>query len=424
MRGWGAEAEAGLESGPRPRHRLCRAAGPGGQIAPRAAAANRLGHHSTADIALDIAVAAACDHAVHVARPLARITDRRNLNERAPLLSPGLRAAGSPATAREVAGVTDLLWPLPDARPLASIIIPSRDRIDLIRPICHGVLQTTEYPALELIIVDNGSTDPPVLQFYEELRREPRTRILPFPHPFNFAAMVNAGVAAAAGGRGRGAAQQRHRRAGPGWLGELVRQAMRPEVGAVGAKLLFGDGTLQHAGVVIGLGGGRAISFDGNRPRRRGISAGCASPMRSRQSRPPAWPCRPTNTARSGGSMRRRSRSISTMSTSACASGRRGGRPSGRRPRRSRITSRSAVALGRGETRAVRGGGRAVRGTLGRGDPARSVLPSRLVAHDVRGGSGVSATGRDLHFPGGWHLPRRGGAERLGGPPRLKMASP
>ncbi len=54
-----------------------------------------LGHHSTADIALDIAVAAACDHAVHVARPLARITDRRNLNERAPLLSPGLRAAGA-----------------------------------------------------------------------------------------------------------------------------------------------------------------------------------------------------------------------------------------------------------------------------------------------------------------------------------------
>ena len=213
-----------------------------------------LGPHSTADIALDIAVAAACDHAVHVARPLARVADRRNPNERTPLLRHGLRAAGSPASAREIAGVTDLLWPLPDAKPLVSIVIPSRDRIDLIRPICHGVLKATEYPALELIVVDNGSTDPAVLRFYDELRREPRARILPFPQPFNFAAMVNAGVAAAAGEivvllNNDIAVRE------PGWLGELVRQALRPGVGAVGAKLLFGDGTLQHAGVVIGLGG-------------------------------------------------------------------------------------------------------------------------------------------------------------------------
>ncbi|WP_412759957.1 glycosyltransferase family 2 protein [Methylobacterium litchii] len=175
-------------------------------------------------------VAEACRRAVHCPRPLATV------------------AATPSYSAREVA------WPLPDPAPLVSVIIPSRDRLDLISTVSRGLLEATDYPAIELIVVDNGSTDPAVLAYYEKLKRDSRVQIVSFPQAFNFSAMVNAGVAAASGqvvvllNNDIGVR-------GPGWLGAMVRQAIRPEVGAVGAKLLFGDGTLQHAGVVVGLAG-------------------------------------------------------------------------------------------------------------------------------------------------------------------------
>ncbi len=213
-----------------------------------------LGPFSEASTALDIAVAAACRNAVHIPRPLARVVESGGTPDRVRILRQGLEAAGSAARVEARAGMVDLLWPLPDPAPLASVIIPSRDRIDLIRPVCRGVLNETDYPAIELIVVDNGSTDPEVLAFYDDLRRDSRVRILPYPQPFNFAAMVNAGVAVATGAVVVLLNNDIAVRDGS-WLGEMVRQSLRPEVGAVGAKLLFGDGTLQHAGVVVGLGG-------------------------------------------------------------------------------------------------------------------------------------------------------------------------
>nr|WP_246733129.1 glycosyltransferase family 2 protein [Methylobacterium sp. BTF04] len=163
-------------------------------------------------------------------------------------------ATGSLARVRtEIAGF-DLLWPLPQPAPLVSVVIPSRNRLDLIRQSSDGVLNGTAYPAIELVIVDNGSTDADVLQYYGTLRRDPRVRILSWPAPFDFSAMTNAGVAAATG---RVVVLLNNDIAilHEDWLEALVRQACRPEVGAVGAKLLYADGTLQHAGVVVGLGG-------------------------------------------------------------------------------------------------------------------------------------------------------------------------
>ena len=105
--------------------------------------------------------------------------------------------------------------------------------------------------------------------------------------------MINAGVAAARGAvvvvlLNNDVAVLR-----ADWLEALVRQACRPEVGAVGAKLLYADGTLQHAGVVVGLGGraGHILRRSGRR-HARAISAGCGSPTRSRPSPPPASPSR------------------------------------------------------------------------------------------------------------------------------------
>lgn len=190
----------------------------------------------------------------HVPRILTRSTgDGLNPSARAEALD-ALPGARPPFRAGIHDGAVRLEWPLPDPVPLVSVVIPSRDRLDLITRVCHGVLRETAYASIELIIVDNGSTDPAVLDHYASLRGDPRVQILMDPQPFNFAKMVNAGVDAASGSivvllNNDVAVLE------PGWLEAMVRQAARPEVGAVGAKLLYGDGTLQHAGVVVGLGG-------------------------------------------------------------------------------------------------------------------------------------------------------------------------
>ena len=202
---------------------------------------------------LALAAASAAETVLHIPRVLCR-SHGGGLTGRGAALERHLREIGSPARIMARDGVADLLWPLPDPPPLATIVIPSRDRLDLIQRATRGVLHETAYPAIDLVIVDNGSTDADVLAHYEALRADPRVRIVPFPAAFNFSAMVNAGVAEARDGivvlfNNDVAVLE------PGWLDALVRQACRPEVGAVGAKLLYGDGRLQHAGVVVGLGG-------------------------------------------------------------------------------------------------------------------------------------------------------------------------
>ncbi|WP_375463540.1 glycosyltransferase [uncultured Methylobacterium sp.] len=206
-------------------------------------------------LALEVALASAAGHVVHIPRVLARtVAQEVDARTRAAALSRHRDSAAAVAEPVIRDGVVALRWPLPQPAPLASIVVPSRDRLALIARACRGVLHETGYPAIELIVVDNGSTDPAVLAYYEALRRDPRVRILHDDRPFNFSALVNAGVAAATGAIVvllNNDVAILH----PDWLDAMVRQAVRPEVGAVGAKLLYADGTLQHAGVVVGLGG-------------------------------------------------------------------------------------------------------------------------------------------------------------------------
>ncbi|GJD97859.1 hypothetical protein OCOJLMKI_5098 [Methylobacterium iners] len=207
---------------------------------------------------LDLSVAAAGmaepSRVAHLPRILCRSAAPAVKPDRAAALERHLAETGSSARISVRDGVLDFDWPLPDPAPLVSVIIPSKDRLDLIACSARGVLQETAYAPLELIIVDNGSTDAEVLAHYAGLQADPRVRIEPFPAPFNFSAMVNAGVAVARGpivvllNNDVAILQE-------GWLDALVRQASRPEVGAVGAKLLYENGSLQHGGVVVGLGG-------------------------------------------------------------------------------------------------------------------------------------------------------------------------
>ncbi len=154
------------------------------------------------------------------------------------------------------------IYPIPSPQPLVSLIIGTRDKVDLLRQIVEGVLDQTDYEALEVIIVDNQSTEPGTLDYLDRITTDPRVRVLSFDAPFNFSAMNNLGVRAAKG-EIVGLLNNDLKVIAPGWLREMVSHALRPEIGAVGAKLLFSNDNIQHAGIVLGIGGiaGHAHKF-------------------------------------------------------------------------------------------------------------------------------------------------------------------
>lgn len=157
-------------------------------------------------------------------------------------------------TVRSENGTLRVIYPLPKAPPLTSVIVPTRDRADLMRTCMDGLLQRTEYPDMEVVIVDNGSVEPDAMALLQDLSRDRRVRVLTQPGPFNWSALNNLGVDRM---RGEVAVLLNNDTEviDPGWLRELVSQAIRPEVGVVGAKLLYVDRTVQHAGVVFGPAG-------------------------------------------------------------------------------------------------------------------------------------------------------------------------
>ena len=162
---------------------------------------------------------------------------------------------GEPVEVMGVLGVFHRVKrPLPQVPPLVSVIIPTRDRVDLLRTCVDGILNETDYRNLEIIIVDNASRDERTLAYLSETARSPRVRVLKHDGPFNFSAMNNRG-AQIAKGEILAFLNNDLQVASPEWLSEMVSHAVRPEVGAVGAMLQYPAGTIQHAGVVLGIGG-------------------------------------------------------------------------------------------------------------------------------------------------------------------------
>jgi GT2 family glycosyltransferase len=141
----------------------------------------------------------------------------------------------------------------PHASPLVSVIVPTRDRAGLLAACADGLLRRTDYPAIELVIVDNDSREARTARLFAQLRQDSRVRILPYPGAFNWSAMNNR-AAAAARGDVLLLLNNDIDVIDAGWLAELAGQAMRREVGAAGAKLLYPDGTVQHAGMTFGNG--------------------------------------------------------------------------------------------------------------------------------------------------------------------------
>nr|MBA2586027.1 glycosyltransferase [Chthoniobacterales bacterium] len=139
---------------------------------------------------------------------------------------------------------------LPTRPPLVSIIIPTRDRVELLRKCIGSLARQTNYPAYEIILVDNGSTEAGTTDYYASLANEPGIELLRHPGDFNFSRLCNAGVEAAHG-EIVVLLNNDVEILDPDWLTEMVSLALRPDVGAVGARLWGPDGRLQHGGIVL-----------------------------------------------------------------------------------------------------------------------------------------------------------------------------
>jgi GT2 family glycosyltransferase len=138
--------------------------------------------------------------------------------------------------------------------PLVSLIIPTKDKADLLRNCLDSIREKTTYRNYEIIIADNNSEEGETFAYFEELARDERVRVMPYPHPFNYSGINNAAVRLARGSI-VGLVNNDVEVISPGWLTEMVSWAQQPAIGCVGAKLYYPDDTVQHAGVIVGLGG-------------------------------------------------------------------------------------------------------------------------------------------------------------------------
>ncbi|MEN7538109.1 glycosyltransferase family 2 protein [Aurantiacibacter flavus] len=161
--------------------------------------------------------------------------------------SPFLRASPGPF------GTVRLQYPLPAPAPKVSIIVATRDRVELLRTCVQGLLEQTAYPDFEVIVADNDSREAETLCYMDEIARDPRVRLVRWPHAFNYSA-INNFAATHASGEYLCLLNNDIEVLDPHWLGEMVREAVQPGVGAVGARLLYPDRTIQHAGVALGIG--------------------------------------------------------------------------------------------------------------------------------------------------------------------------
>jgi len=175
-----------------------------------------------------------------------------------------LQATG---TAAEVvrglsSGLRHVRYRVPVPVPRVTLIVPTRNARALVETCVRTVRSVTRYPSYELHLVDNGSDDPEALAAFEALARAGEIVLHRDARPFNFAALNNAAV-------------ERTdtelvcllnndiEAVDPEWLEEMVSVALQPGVGAVGAKLLYPDGRIQHGGVLVGLHGAAGHAYAG-----------------------------------------------------------------------------------------------------------------------------------------------------------------
>ena len=158
-------------------------------------------------------------------------------------------------------------YKVPEPRPHVTIIIPTKDRADLLSTCVTSIVSRSTYRQFDVLIVDNGSSEPESHAYFERAQQDPCISVLRIDGPFNFSRINNQAAA-----RARGSLlcflNNDTEVISPDWLEEMVSLAVRDGVGAVGAMLYYPSNTMQHAGVVLGLGG---IASHPHRGERRGM---------------------------------------------------------------------------------------------------------------------------------------------------------
>lgn len=168
------------------------------------------------------------------------------------LRSSGLTAEVLPGL---LPGTQRVRWPMPDPEPLVSLLVPTRDGVNILRPCVDAILDRTDYTHFELLILDNQSRCPDTLAYLKSVAaRDSRVSVLRWDAPFNYSSINNFGAKNAKGSI-IGLINNDIEPIDGQWLSEMVEQVSRPEIGCVGAKLYYPNDTVQHGGVILGLGG-------------------------------------------------------------------------------------------------------------------------------------------------------------------------
>jgi GT2 family glycosyltransferase len=144
-------------------------------------------------------------------------------------------------------------WEIKD-EPLVSLIIPTYNGYEITKQAIDSILHKSTYRNFEILLVDNNSNDPSALAYFEELGQHDKITVLRYPYPFNYSA-INNFAAKKAKGEIIGLINNDVEVITPEWLTEMVSHAQREDIGCVGAMLYFENDTIQHAGVILGIGG-------------------------------------------------------------------------------------------------------------------------------------------------------------------------
>ncbi|HEY4440189.1 MAG TPA: glycosyltransferase family 2 protein, partial [Candidatus Elarobacter sp.] len=194
------------------------------------------------------------DRVVHVAQILAHRHERNAIEpaDQELAVEVALRRRGEAAQLERIDYGIDVRFAVGGER--VCIVIPTRDRAELLEPCVRSLFERTRYPHFDVLVVDNGSREEATAELLASFEREfgGRFRVLRDPSPFNYSRLNNEAVLAAQAPFVTLLNNDTEVIA-PDWLDAMLAQARRPQIGAVGALLLYGDGTVQHAGVVLGI---------------------------------------------------------------------------------------------------------------------------------------------------------------------------
>jgi len=231
----------------------------------------RLGYEGAQDydLALRVAEVAGPSRIVHIPRVLyswrtVAGSTSRGVGEKNYAVAAAVRAIDDALKRRGVAasaaesplqpGSVRVGYRLPADLPLVSLIVPTRNGYEFLARCVDSILALTDYPAYEILVIDNGSDEPRTLDYLAGLAARGNIRVIRDNSPFNYSALNNAAVKLANGAL-LGFVNNDIEVLQADWLKEMVSHALRPEIGAVGARLLYPNDTVQHAGVIVGIGG-------------------------------------------------------------------------------------------------------------------------------------------------------------------------